>query len=232
MQKFTKELVVAADASETNFRAALTPPSSGSHLRRVLAAGRPERDGVPSRRVSRLIVLTRFLSLALLLVALSRPLNVLGVVGPASVSLAWDRNPEVDVVNYRIYYGTVSRQYTKSVYAGNLIAGVVPGLSGGVRYFFAVTALDATGLESDYSAEVVVTPGGGFSLKVRIPANRQSVLTVTGPASQAYDLFATTNLTTWSTLGSATAGTNGIAIYTDTAAPNYRVRYYRARQKP
>jgi hypothetical protein len=115
---------------------------------------------------------------------------------------------------------------------GNLTAGVVPGLSNGVPYFFAVTALDATGLESDYSSEVVVTPSGGFNLKVRIPANRQAVLTVTGPASQSYDLLTTTNFTTWTTLGSATAGANGLATYTDTAAPGYRIRYYRARQKP
>jgi hypothetical protein len=179
-----------------------------------------------------LIVLARFLSLAFLLVALSHPSSVLGVVGPASVSLAWDRNPEADVVGYRIYYGLSSRQYTNSIYVGNLTTGVVPGLSNGVPYFFAMTSLDATGLESDYSSEVAVTPNGGFGLKVRIPANRQSVLTVAGPSSQAYAFLASTNFTTWTTLGSATAGTNGLATYIDTAAPNYRVRYYRAQQLP
>ncbi len=232
MHKSTKTLVVAAAASETNFRVAITQSRTGTRLLREISEVRPERDGAPLRHVSRLIVLTRFLSLAFLLIALSHPLSVLGVVGPVSVSLAWDRNPEADVVGYRIYYGLSSRQYTNSIYVGNLTAGTVPGLSNGVPYFFAMTALDATGLESDYSSEVAVTPNGGFSLKVRIPANRQSVLTVTGPAGQAYDFLASTNFTTWATLGSATAGTNGLATYTDTAAPGYRIRYYRARQKP
>lgn len=232
MHKSTKQLVVAADAIETNFRIAITPSRTGCRLRPEAGEGRPERDCGPSRRVSRLIVLSRFLSLALLLVALSHPLNVLGIVGPSSVTLSWDRNPEADVVGYRIYYGQVSRQYTDSVYVGNLTAGVVPGLLSGVRYFFAMTALDATGLESDYSGEVAVTPSGGFSLKIRIPANRQAVLTVTGPAGQGYDLLTSTNFTNWTTLGSATAGTNGLATYTDTGAPGKLIRYYRAQQKP
>jgi hypothetical protein len=232
MQKSTKQLVIAADAIEASFRVTITQPHTGARLLRTVGRARSVRGGAPPGRVSRLIVLARFLSLAFLLVALSHPLSVLGVVGPVSVSLAWDRNPEADVVGYRIYYGLGSRQYTNSIYVGNLTTGVVPGLSNGVQYFFAMTAIDATGLESDYSSEVAVTSKGGFSLKVRIPVNRRSVLTVTGPAGQVYDFLASTNFTTWTTLGRATAGTDGLATYTDTAAPAYRIRYYRARQVP
>jgi hypothetical protein len=231
MQISTKQLVVAVNASETSFRVAITQPRTGARLVRATGAAPLEGDSSPSKRVSRLIVLTRFLSLALLLLALSIPLSA-RAVGSSSVSVAWDANPEVDVVGYRIYYGLVSRQYSSSIFAGNVTTGVIPGLSNGVPYFFAVTALDATGLESDYSSEVAVTPSGGFTLKVRIPANRQSVLTVQGSASQAYEFLATTNLTTWTTLGSATAGANGLATYTDSGAPNHRIRYYRARQLP
>jgi len=232
MHKSTKTLIVAAPASEASFRVAITQPRTGARLLRSGGGARSGRGSASSRGGSRWIVLARFLSLAFLLVALSRPLSVLGVVGPASVSLAWDRNPEADVVGYRIYYGLSSLQYTSSMNVGNLTTGVVPGLSNGVPYFFAVTALDATGLESDYSSEVSVTPSAGSRLKVHIPANRQSVLTVTGPASQAYDFLVSTNFTTWTTLGSATAGANGVATYTDTGAPGYRIRYYLARQKP
>lgn len=232
MQKSTKQLVVVINASEANFRVpiAITQPRTESRLRRAIGGARSVQDGAPSKRVSRVIVLTRLLSLVLLL-ALSAPLSGLAV-GSSSVSVAWDRNAEADVTSYRIYYGLASRQYSSSINAGNVTAVVVPGLSTGVPYFFAVTALDATGLESDYSSEVVVAPSGGFTLNVRIPANRQSILTVAGPASRSYDLLATTNLTTWTTLGSATAGANGLATYTDTGASGHQVRYYRARQKP
>jgi len=153
------------------------------------------------------------------------------LVAPPSVTLAWDRSPSTDVVGYRVYLGPASRRYTNSVYVGNVTSNVISGLTSGVFYYLAVTAIDATGLESDFSSEVTYSPAGP-KVEVRVAGNRQAVLTVSGPVGQAYDLLATTNLTTWSALGSATVESNGLASFTDTAAPNYRLRYYRAQQTP
>ena len=157
------------------------------------------------------------------------------LVGPPSMTLAWDRSPDADVVGYRIYLGSSSRRYTNSIYVGNVTSNSLSGLASGTSYYVAVTALDASGLESDYSTELIYTPvatATGPKVKVRVAGNRQAVLTVSGPVGQAYELQATTNLTAWSVLGSATVATNGLASFSDTAAPNYRIRYYRALQKP
>lgn len=148
-----------------------------------------------------------------------------------SATLIWDRNPEFDVVEYRIYYGTASRRYTGVVSAGNSTSGSVYYLSNGIPYFFAVTAVDATGLESDYSQEVVITPGTA-KVKVRIASNRQAVLTVSGQVGNSYDILASTNLSLWGALGSVTLGSNGQATFTDTAAPNFKQRSYKARLRP
>ena len=100
MHKSTKQLVVAVNTRGANFRVAIIQSRTGAHLLREIGEVRSVRNGSPSGRISRVIELARLLSLAVMLVALAHPLRVLGVVGPASISLAWDRNPEVDVVGY------------------------------------------------------------------------------------------------------------------------------------
>jgi hypothetical protein len=71
-----------------------------------------------------------------------------------SVTLAWDANPEPDVSAYVIHYGTSSRQYPYSTNVGNVTRATVNGLQAGLTYYFAVTATNSAGLESDYSNEV------------------------------------------------------------------------------
>jgi Bacterial Ig domain/Fibronectin type III domain len=80
-----------------------------------------------------------------------------------SVILAWDPSPDPVVIGYNVYYGAATRSYTNMVSAGNATNATVSGLVPGMAYYFAATATDATGLESDYSNEVtysvpIVTP--------------------------------------------------------------------------
>jgi hypothetical protein len=73
-----------------------------------------------------------------------------------SVTLAWDPSiPATNVAGYTIYYGVGSRSYTNLVEVGLATTGVVSNLVAGTAYYFAVTAYDPTGLESDFSSEVV-----------------------------------------------------------------------------
>ena len=44
----------------------------------------------------------------------------------ATVTVAWDRNPEPDIAGYRISYGTVSGVYTNTVDVGNRLE-LLPG---------------------------------------------------------------------------------------------------------
>ena len=72
----------------------------------------------------------------------------------AQVTLAWDPNTEPDLDGYRIYYGYSSRAYEYSVDVGNQTEYTLSELEDGETYYFAATAYDIYGNESDYSEEV------------------------------------------------------------------------------
>jgi hypothetical protein len=71
-----------------------------------------------------------------------------------SVKLSWDPSPSPDVTHYRIYFGTSSRNYTGVTNACLALKQMVVLPHTG-RWFFAATAVDANGCESDFSNEVV-----------------------------------------------------------------------------
>ena len=75
-----------------------------------------------------------------------------------TVTLAWDPSPGTNVIaNYNLYYGVASATYTNVVAAGTNLTVSVSNLVQGKTYYFAATAVDTNGLESDYSAEVSTT---------------------------------------------------------------------------
>ena len=76
-----------------------------------------------------------------------------------TVVLTWDAVTEPSpAAGYRIYYGTASGEYVQpfgqGLAAGNGTTYTMAGLSSGATYFFAATAHDAMGNESNYSNEV------------------------------------------------------------------------------
>lgn len=75
---------------------------------------------------------------------------------PVRVTLAWDPSPEYSVKSYNLYFGQSSRAYPSKLHTTNATA-TVSNLVAGATYYFAVTAETDTGLESDYSSEVVHT---------------------------------------------------------------------------
>jgi hypothetical protein len=95
--------------------------------------------------------------------------------GQGSVTLAWDPDASGSVAGYRLYDGVVSRAYTNVIDTGTATTQAVTGLTVGVTYFFAVTAYDTNGLESDYSAEISYT--------VPLPTNNPPTISLTAPAN-------------------------------------------------
>jgi len=77
-----------------------------------------------------------------------------------TVRLAWGPSPSAGVVNYRIYYGTNSGDYTLTTNAGLALTQAVTLPHGG-RWFFAATAMNEVGEESDFchEAELLTRPG-------------------------------------------------------------------------
>ena len=81
--------------------------------------------------------------------------------GNGVASLSWvaptttvSGDPIATLSGYNIYYGTSTGRYTTKVNAGSGTSYLVTALTEGTTYYFAVTAYDANGFESDHSTEV------------------------------------------------------------------------------
>jgi hypothetical protein len=72
----------------------------------------------------------------------------------ASVTLRWQANQEPDISSYNLYYGRESRQYGQPIPVGNVTSYTLDNLAEGTTYYFCLTAVDTSGNESGYSAEV------------------------------------------------------------------------------
>jgi hypothetical protein len=70
-----------------------------------------------------------------------------------SATLNWDPSTNPNVAGYKIYYGTLSHDYTNAVTVGNMTNATITGLLEGTIYFFAATTYDASGVESGFSNE-------------------------------------------------------------------------------
>ena len=82
-------------------------------------------------------------------------MSPLASLATGTVTLAWDASSGTNVIaNYNIYYGVASATYTNVVSAGTNLTVSVSNLVEGATYYFAATAVDTVGLESDYSTEV------------------------------------------------------------------------------
>jgi len=88
----------------------------------------------------------------------SNPTNATG-----SVSLAWnapttsvDGTMATDLVGFKVYYGTASKTYTHIIDVKNVPSCTINALPP-ATYYFAITAYDSSGIESDYSTELSKT---------------------------------------------------------------------------
>ncbi len=79
----------------------------------------------------------------------------------ADVTISWepptmntDYTPLEDLDEYTIYFGIIPGDYVESINVGNVTTYNVSGLTEGLIYYFAVTAIDSSGNESEYSNEV------------------------------------------------------------------------------
>jgi VCBS repeat-containing protein len=88
--------------------------------------------------------------------------NLEGAIAPPSsslytITLGWDAVPETNIQGYRIFVGTETQQYTRSLDTGLELTFPVDDLEAGETYYFTVRAVSTTGVESVDSQELVVT---------------------------------------------------------------------------
>lgn len=157
-----------------------------------------------------------------------------GAARAASLALAWDPSPDAGVASYKVYYGGVSGVYSNSVSAGPATTATVSGLTAGTTYYFAVTAVDAAGLESGFSAEIAAqasaAPAAIPVVQLQRNAARQMQVTATGLAGATYDVLCSSNLVTWTRLSGLTNNSSGLSQFTDLSAPTNMPRFYRLKQ--
>ena len=122
---------------------------------------------------------------------------------------SWLPNSEPNLTGYKIYYGTASRTYTNILDIGlpdpvdGRIHGTVTALTPGETYYFAATAYDSTGAESDYSDEIVYTVVSSPSAALPVTADSAvsgfedtpitGVLDVSNPSGLPLQYAVTTN---------------------------------------
>jgi hypothetical protein len=149
-----------------------------------------------------------------------------------SVTLAWDPSPGDSIVGYNLYYGSASRTYTNIDQVGDVTQVTVTNLCPGATYYFAITSVDASGAESDYSAELIYTvPRALATLQLRVTPTGQAILDATGLAGQSYDILAAPSLGSWTNLGTLTLGADGTSEFIDSTAAGQPSCFYRLRGK-
>lgn len=112
------------------------------------------------------------------------PRGLTSVTGDGSVRLTWLANTESDVVGYRIYVAPCASGHDCPYDRVGFTAATefdVTGLTDGVKRYFAVSAVDQNGNESDLSYDTISD--------VPRPAGTDLTLTsyVTQPATSGYD---------------------------------------------
>ena len=72
----------------------------------------------------------------------------------------WDGNEEPDLAGYKIYFGQTSGSYDTCIDVGMTLEHEMTALQDTGLYYFAVTAYDSAGNESDFSQEVFIRIDG------------------------------------------------------------------------
>ena len=191
------------------------------------------RASVKAGGPSRLAGLTRVLAGLLSVAVLHHPIPTVGAVvsGQYSVVLEWNPSPSPTVAGYHLYYGTASGNYTANIMLGNVTTTTVSGLSGGVTYYFAMTAYGTNGLESGFSNEASFVPGIS-TMQMLTAAAGHVVLNVSGLMGSTYNIEATQDFKNWAVIGTVTLGASGTVNFADTNAVNFPQRFYRAYAAP
>jgi hypothetical protein len=146
----------------------------------------------------------------------------------ASVSLEWSPSSDTNVTGYNIYYGTSSGDYSNEVAIGNTLTTTISNLTCGATYYFAATAVDSAGDESDFSNEsTFIVPG---ILTLSAGANPGDPMLINFPVAPGhwYEVQASIDLQSWITIWQTDVESSNImAQFSDPGAGAFPSRFYR-----
>lgn len=98
----------------------------------------------------------------------------------AQATLSWDAVTASNVAGYKLHYGKVPGTYTNSIDSGKTTSLTVNDLAEGEIYYFASTAYDSAGNQSEYSNEVSKSLPSTIQYSLMIAQNGTGSGTVTG----------------------------------------------------
>ena len=213
------------------YRTGTTQPNTGiafTHIHRAFSKQQDTGElqwhcaGDAVRWLFKITGLAKFWGVFLILTALVTSARA------ASVTLAWNQSTDPVVAGYNLYYGGTSGTYTNKVSVDLATSAVTSGLLVGVTYYFSATTYNSAGMESAFSGEVPYTvPTQPQRVQIRAMPSKQFALTVTGTVGHTYDIQATQDFKTWTTIGTVTVGATGSLNFTDANAASFSRRFYR-----
>lgn len=136
------------------------------------------------------------------------------VTAGETVTLTWASSHQPGVVGYKIYYGAVSHNYDHCVNVGNTNSITVAVSAAGATNYFATTAYDADGNESDFSEETMLvassTDGGSSTAPADLLtsasyASGKFSFMVGGMTGASYVVQMSTNMMDWVSVQTNTA---------------------------
>jgi len=104
---------------------------------------------------------------------------------------------------------------------------VVSGLQEGQTYYFAVTAYNSDGVESDFSSEVTYITPGFLSM---VGGTNSNLVSMKFPVAWGhwYEIQASEDLQAWTTIGqTGVATSNAWTQFSDPQASQFPMRFYR-----
>lgn len=143
-----------------------------------------------------------------------------------TVTLAWDPNSEPDLEGYRLHIGTSSRSYNIVIPVGKTTEYTVTELPPGSKFFFAVTAVNSSGLESTYSEEVSHSIAPAVVLAQKTETGFK--LTVTGDPATTYRIETSENLHDWVIVATQATNSSGQLVFVEAQPAESRIRFFRA----
>ena len=142
-----------------------------------------------------------------------------GKAGATQVTLTW--TAETGVAGYKIYSGLASGAYQWVVNVGNATSYTTGDLTAGYTYYFAATAYDSSGLETDYSGEVSYAGNGSPGACVYSISPGSSTASATGGSgtvavsTQSGCAWTAVSGASWISIASGASGTgSGTVGYT------------------
>jgi hypothetical protein len=150
--------------------------------------------------------------------------------GTQTVQLGWDTPQDPTVTGYFLYYGTACGTYTNQIDTGTNTMTVVSGLQEGQTYYFAVTAYNSDGVESDFSSEVTYITPGFLRMAGETNSTNSNLVSMEFPVACGhwYEIQASENLQTWTTIGQTGAATSNVwTQFSDPQASQFPKRFYR-----